>query len=134
MALGVTPDTKLAKAAGLELGIKESILVDERMETSVADIYAVGDAVQVKHSVTGADVLISLAGPANRQGRIAADNICGGKSIYHGSQGSSVIKIFRLTGAATGINERTAKKPESNVDKVILSSNEPMRDIIRAEK
>ena len=90
MALGVTPDTKLAKAAGLELGIKESILVDERMETSVADIYAVGDAVQVKHSVTGADVLISLAGPANRQGRIAADNICGGKSIYHGSQGSSV--------------------------------------------
>lgn len=121
MALGATPDTKLAKAAGLELGIKESILVDERMETSVADIYAVGDAVQVKHSVTGADVLISLAGPANRQGRIAADNICGGKSIYHGSQGSSVIKIFRLTGATTGINERTAKKAGINVDKVILS-------------
>lgn len=121
MALGVTPDTKLAKAAGLELGIKESILVNERMETSVADIYAVGDAVQVKHSVIGADVLISLAGPANRQGRIAADNICGGKSIYHGSQGSSVIKIFRLTGAITGINERTAKKAGINVDKVILS-------------
>ena len=66
MALGVTPDTKLAKAAGLELGIKESILVDEHMETAIPDIYAVGDAVQVKHSVTGADVLISLAGPANR--------------------------------------------------------------------
>lgn len=121
MALGVTPDTKLAKTAGLELGMKESILVNEHMETSIADIYAVGDAVQVKHSVTGADALIALAGPANRQGRIAADNICGGESKYHGSQGSSVIKVFRLTGAATGINESNAKKAGMDVDKVILS-------------
>ncbi|MDD6160728.1 MAG: FAD-dependent oxidoreductase, partial [Oscillospiraceae bacterium] len=82
LAIGVTPDTKLAKEAGLKLGVKGSIVVNDRMETSVPDIYAVGDAVQVKHFVTGQDALISLAGPANRQGRIAADNICGGDSRY----------------------------------------------------
>ena len=76
LAIGVTPDARLAKEAGLELGIKGSILVNDRMETSVPDIYAVGDAVQVKHYVTGQDALIALAGPANKQGRIAADNIC----------------------------------------------------------
>lgn len=92
LAIGVTPDTELAKKAGLKLGIKESIVVNDRMETSVPDIYAVGDAVQVRHYVTGKDALISLAGPANKQGRIAADNICGGDSRYAGSQGSSVIK------------------------------------------
>ena len=79
LAIGVTPDTALAKAAGLELGVKDSIVVNDRMETSVPDIYAVGDAVQVRHAVTGQDVLLSLAGPANKQGRIAADNICGGE-------------------------------------------------------
>ncbi len=89
LAIGVTPDTALAKEAGLELGIKGSIVVNDRMETSVPDIYAVGDAVQVKHFVTGQDALMSLAGPANKQGRIAADNICGGDSRYLGSQGSS---------------------------------------------
>ena len=91
------------------------------METSVPDIYAVGDAVQVKHSVTGQDALISLAGPANRQGRIAADNICGGDSRYRGSQGSSVIKVFNLTAAVTGVNETNAKKAGLNVDTVLLS-------------
>ncbi len=121
MALGVTPDTHLAKEAGLELGLKDSILVDEYMRTSEKDIYAVGDAVQVKQSVTGEDALISLAGPANRQGRIAADNICGGESRYLGAQGSSVLKIFRLTGAATGINEKNAERAGIHVDKVILS-------------
>jgi len=121
LAIGVTPDTALAKAAGLELGIKGSILVNDRMETSVPDIYAVGDAVQVKHYVTGNDALISLAGPANKQGRIAADNICGGDSRYLGTQGSSVIKVFDMTAASTGINESTAKKNGLNVDKVILS-------------
>ena len=94
LAIGVTPDTALAKDAGLALGIRDSIVVNERMETSVPDIYAVGDAVQVKHAVTGQDALISLAGPANRQGRIAADNVCGGDSRYSGSQGSSVIKVL----------------------------------------
>lgn len=121
LAIGVTPDTVLAKEAGLELGIKGSVVVNERMETSAPDIYAVGDAVQVKHCVTGEDALISLAGPANKQGRIAADNICGGDSRYLGSQGSSVIKVFRMTAAVTGVNETTAKKAGLNVDKVILS-------------
>ena len=121
LAIGVTPDTGLAKDAGLELGIKGSILVNERMETSIPDIYAVGDAVQVKHSVTGQDALISLAGPANKQGRIAADNICGGDSRYNGSQGSSVIKVFDMTAAITGINETNAKKAGIETDKVILS-------------
>ena len=121
LAIGVTPDTGLAKDAGLELGIKGSILVNERMETSIPDIYAVGDAVQVKHSVTGQDALISLAGPANKQGRIAADNICGGDSRYNGSQGSSVIKVFDMTAAVTGINETNAKKARIETDKVILS-------------
>ena len=110
LAIGVSPETTLAKDAGLELGIKGSIVVNDRMETSVSDIYAVGDAVQVKHFVTGQDALISLAGPANKQGRIAADNICGGDSHYTGSQGSSVIKIFDMTAAATGVNETNAGK------------------------
>ncbi len=121
LAIGVTPDTELARQAGLELGIKGSIVVNERMETSAPDIYAVGDAVQVKHFVTGEDTLISLAGPANKQGRIAADNICGGDSRYLGSQGSSVLKVFDLTAAVTGINETTALKAGLDVDKVILS-------------
>ena len=121
LAIGVTPDTHLAREAGLELGIKGSILVNDRMETSIPDIYAVGDAVQVKHYVTGQEALISLAGPANRQGRIASDNICGGDSRYPGSQGSSVIKVFDMTAASTGLNETNAKKAGLDVDKVILS-------------
>ena len=121
LAIGVTPDTALAKEAGLELGLKDSIVVNDRMETSVPDVYAVGDAVQVKHAVTGMDALISLAGPANKQGRIAADNLCGGDSRYRGSQGSSVLKVFDLTAASTGVNEAAAKKAGLAVDKVILS-------------
>lgn len=121
LAIGVTPDTWLAKNAGLKLGIKDSIVVNDRMETSVPNIYAVGDAVQVKHYVTGLDALISLAGPANKQGRIAADNICGGDSQYQGSQGSSVIKVFDMTAASTGVNETNARKAGLDVDKVILS-------------
>ena len=121
LAIGVSPDTQLAQDAGLELGVKGSIVVNDRMETSVPDIYAVGDAVQVKHFVTGQDVLLSLAGPANKQGRIAADNICGGDSHYMGSQGSSVIKVFDMTAATTGVNETNAKKAGLDVDTVILS-------------
>ena len=121
LAIGVTPESSLAKEAGLALGIKGSILVNDRMETSVPDIYAVGDAVQVKHYVTGEDALIALAGPANKQGRIAADNICGGDSRYPGSQGSSVIKVFDMTAAITGINETNARKSGLDVDTVILS-------------
>ncbi|MBR6770622.1 MAG: FAD-dependent oxidoreductase, partial [Lachnospiraceae bacterium] len=121
LAIGVSPDTALAKVAGLELGIKDSIVVNDRMETSVPDIYAVGDAVQVKHFVTNEDTVIPLAGPANKQGRIAADNICGGDSRYRGSQGSSIIKVFALTAATTGMNETHAKAAGLQVDKVILS-------------
>lgn len=121
LAIGVSPDTALAKAAGLQLGLKDSIVVNDRMETSCPDIYAVGDAVQVRHFVTKEEALISLAGPANKQGRIAADNICGGDSRFGGSQGSSVIKVFSLTAASTGINERTAKVLGIDCDKVILS-------------
>ena len=121
LAIGVTPDTVLAKEAGLELGQKGSIVVNDRMETSVPDIYAVGDAVEVRHYVTGDKALISLAGPANKQGRIVADNICGGDSRYPGSQGSSVLKLFNMTAASTGINEKTAKAAGIEYDKVVLS-------------
>ena len=121
LAIGVTPESSLAKDAGLDLGLKGSILVNDRMETSVPDIYAVGDAVQVKHYVTGEDALIALAGPANKQGRIAADNICGGDSRYQGSQGSSVIKVFDMTAAITGMNETNARKSGLDADAVILS-------------
>ena len=91
------------------------------METSVKDIYAVGDAVQVRHFVTGEPALIALAGPANKQGRIAADNICGLDSHYKGSQGSSVIKLFDLTAANTGLNEKTAQAAGLDYDKIYLS-------------
>lgn len=121
LAIGVSPDTRLAEMAGLKLGIKNSIIVNEQMETSVPNIFAVGDAVQVKHFVSGEDCLISLAGPANKQGRIAADNICGKDSRYSGSQGSSIIKVFNMTAAVTGLNEKSAKKAGLSVDKVILS-------------
>lgn len=121
LAIGVTPDTALAKEAGLDLGIKGSIIVNDRMETSVPDIYAAGDAVQVKHYVTGDDALISLAGPANKQGRIIADNICGGDSRYMGSQGSSVIKVFDMTAAVTGLSEKSAISSGIDADTVILS-------------
>ena len=121
LAIGVTPDTALAKEAGLELGVRGSIVVNDRMETSVPDIYAVGDAVQVRHFVTGQDALIALAGPANKQGRIAADNICGGDSRYTGSQGSSVLKVFDMTAALTGLNETQAAATGFDADSVILS-------------
>ena len=123
LAVGVIPENNLAKKVGLELGIKGAIKVNEKMETSVADIYAVGDAVQVKHFITEQSAVISLAGPANKQGRIAADNICGINSEYTGSQGSSVIKIFDMTVATTGINEQQAKASGYEYEKVILTQN-----------
>ncbi len=121
LAIGVSPDSSLAKQAGLELGVKGSIVVNDRMETSAPDIYAVGDAVQVKHFVTGENTSIALAGPANKQGRIAADNICGGDSHYRGSLGSSVIKIFDLTVAGTGMTEKAAEAAGLDYDSVVLS-------------
>lgn len=122
VAVGVAPDTKLAKEAGLTLGIKDSIVVDEHMQTSVPDIYAVGDAVQVRQFVTGQSALISLAGPANKQGRIAADNLCGIPSVFRGTQGASVLKLFDMTVASTGINEKTAAAAGLSYDKVVTFS------------
>ena len=121
LAIGVAPENSLAKQAGLKLGVKGSIVVNDRMETSVQDIYAVGDAIQVKHFVTEEDTVIALAGPANKQGRIAADNICGGDSHYHGSMGSSIIKIFDMTVAGTGLTEKVAKSMEIDCESVVLS-------------
>ncbi len=121
LAIGVAPETTLAREAGLELGMKGAIVTDDHMLTSDPDIYAVGDAVQVKNFVTGADAVISLAGPANKQGRIAADNICGLDSTFTGSQGSSVMKMFDMTVASTGLNERTLPATGLEYDSVLLS-------------
>lgn len=121
LAIGVMPETTLAKKAGLALGVKDSIVVNERMETSVPDIYAAGDAVQIRHFVSGQDGLISLAGPANKQGRVAADNICGKQSRYTGAQGSSILKLFDMTAASTGLNVRTARSQGLDADFVVVS-------------
>ncbi|MEE1046404.1 MAG: FAD-dependent oxidoreductase, partial [Clostridia bacterium] len=121
LAIGVSPENTLAKKAGLELGLKGAIAVNDKMETSVSDIYAVGDAVQIKHIVTGNDAVIALAGPANKQGRIAADNICGLDSRYKGSLGSSVIKLFDLTAASTGLTEKAAQTAGISYDRIVLS-------------
>ena len=119
-AIGVIPDTTLAEKVGLLSGVKGSIVVNDRMQTSVPNIYAVGDAVEVTHFVTEEKTVISLAGPANKQGRIAADNIAGIDSFYKGTQGSLVMKLFDQTVAATGINEKQAKAAQINYHKVIL--------------
>lgn len=120
LAIGVVPETHLAKDAGLKLGIKNSIAVNEYMQTSNSDIYAVGDAVEVTNFVTQTQTLIPLAGPANKQARIAADNICGIKSKFNGTQGSSIIKLFDLTVATTGINEKTAVAMGLSYDKAVI--------------
>jgi NADPH-dependent 2,4-dienoyl-CoA reductase/sulfur reductase-like enzyme/peroxiredoxin family protein/rhodanese-related sulfurtransferase/TusA-related sulfurtransferase len=110
MAIGVRPETLIAKEAGLVCNTRGGIIVDEHMLTSNEDIYAVGDAVEVTDFVTGEKAMIPLAGPANKQGRIAADNICGITSSYMKTQGSAILKAFELTVATTGVNEKTAKK------------------------
>ena len=121
LAIGVMPESHLAKEAGLQLGMKGAIAVNDRMETSAPDVYAVGDAVQVKHQVTGEDTVISLAGPANKQGRIVADVIAGLNSRYKGSLGSSVIKVFDLTVANTGLSEKAASAAGYQYESVVLS-------------
>lgn len=121
LAIGVMPESHLAKEAGLQLGMKGTIAVNDRMETSAPDVYAVGDAVQVKHQVTGEDAVISLAGPANKQGRIVADVIAGLNSRYKGSLGSSVIKVFDLTVANTGLSEKAASAAGYQYESVVLS-------------
>lgn len=122
LAIGVTPESDLAREAGLTLGAKGAIVVNEHMVTSDPDIYAVGDAVELTHFVSGSKALIALAGPANRQGRIAADHICGRKSRYAGAQGSSIIKLFHMTAASTGLNEKAAQAAGIPYDKAVTYS------------
>ena len=110
LALGVRPDTTLARMAGLEIGERGGIRVDEHMRTSKPDIFAVGDAVEVKDFVTGEWSLVALAGPANRQGRIAADVIAGRDSRFRGTQGTAVVGLFGAVAAWTGVNEKTLNR------------------------
>jgi NADPH-dependent 2,4-dienoyl-CoA reductase/sulfur reductase-like enzyme/rhodanese-related sulfurtransferase len=124
LALGVKPDTTLAKAAGLEIGERGGIRVDDQMRTSDKDIFAVGDAIEVRDWVTGEWSLVALAGPANRQGRIAADVIAGRKSRFRGTQGTSIIGLFGGAAAWTGINEKTLEKlGDKDYEKVYLFPN-----------
>jgi NADPH-dependent 2,4-dienoyl-CoA reductase/sulfur reductase-like enzyme/rhodanese-related sulfurtransferase len=108
--VGVRPDVKLAREAGLKIGATGGIAVDAGMRTSNPYIFAVGDAVETTHLVAGTPVLVPLAGPANKQARIAADNICGLSSRYPGSLGTAIVKVFDLQAAVTGLNEKTAKR------------------------
>ncbi len=110
MGIGVKPETKLAAEAGLAIGKSGGIRVNQYLQTSNADIFAVGDAIEVKDFVSGNEALIPLAGPANKQGRIAANNICGLQEKFEGTQGTSIVKIFDITVAVTGNNERILKK------------------------
>lgn len=110
LAIGVTPDTAFLKDTDIKLGERGHILVDEHMKTSAHGVFAVGDAILVKDYVLGNDVAIPLAGPANRQGRIAADNIAGIDSSYKGSLGTAILKVFSLAAASTGNNERNLKR------------------------
>ena len=110
LAIGVRPESALAKDAGLTVTERGAIVVGDDMCTSDPDIFAAGDAVEVTDFVTGEKAVIPLAGPANKQGRIAADNMCGGCSRYTGTQGSAVLKVFDMTVATTGMNEKTAKR------------------------
>ncbi|MCC5875909.1 MAG: FAD-dependent oxidoreductase [Candidatus Sumerlaeia bacterium] len=110
LGLGVRPETSLARAAGLEIGDLGGIRVDEHMRTSDGDIYAIGDAVEVRHRVTNQWTLLPLAGPANRQGRVVADNIFDIPSVFKGSWGTAVLRLFDLTAACTGANSRQLDK------------------------
>jgi NADPH-dependent 2,4-dienoyl-CoA reductase/sulfur reductase-like enzyme/rhodanese-related sulfurtransferase len=124
LAIGVRPDTMLAKAAGLEIGDRGGIRVDEHMRTSNPDIFAVGDAIEVKDVVTGKWSLMALAGPANRQGRIAADVIAGRDSSFRGVQGTAIIGLFGGAAAWTGVNERTLKRlGDDDYEKVFIFPN-----------
>lgn len=109
LSIGVKPATEIVGEAGIELGIRGGILVDDRYETSIEDIYAVGDAILVKQQITGEDALISLASPANRQGRQVADIIAGYDRLNRGSIGTSIVRVFDISAASTGLNERQVK-------------------------
>lgn len=122
-ALGVRPNSSLASDIGLNLGIKKSIKVNKYLETSIKDIYACGDVVEIKNHLTNEDSLFSLAGPANKQARIVADNICGLKREYKGALGTSIIKCFNYDVAFVGLNERSIKEKNIKYNKIYLSPN-----------
>jgi len=120
LTVGVRPEVKLARQAGLEIGLRAGIKVNENLQTSDPDIYAIGDAVEVRDFVLGKTVLIPLAGPANKQGRMAADNICGRKRTYAGTQGTAILKVFDLTAAMTGASEKALSKTNTEYEKLYL--------------
>ena len=122
MSAGVRPETKLAKDCGININARGSIIVNNHMETNLPDIYAVGDAVEVADFITKTPAFIPLAGPANKQGRIAADNIAGYATEYTGTQGSAVLKLFDMTVATTGLNEKSAKAAGIEYDKTYTYS------------
>lgn len=122
MSVGVRPETALAKDCGIEVNRRGSIVVDRHMKTNIQNIYAVGDAVETEDFITKSPAFIPLAGPANKQGRIAADNICGINSEYTGTQGSAVLKLFDMTVATTGINEKSASAAGIDYDKTYIYS------------
>ena len=124
LAIGVRPDTTLAKLAGIEIGKRGGIVVDENMRTSDPNIFAVGDVVEVTDFMTKEQSLIALAGPANRQGRIAADIMAGRKASYRGTQGTSVIGFFGGTVAWTGVSEKTLNRlEEKDYEKIYIYPN-----------
>jgi len=110
ISVGVRPESDLAKSAGLEIGPRGHILVNESLQTSDTDIYAIGDVIQVNNPITGQPTAIPLAGPANRQGRLAADHIAGRNVAYQGTQGTCIVKVFDLAVAATGLNAKQLRK------------------------
>ena len=128
LAIGVRPGSELARAAGLPLNKRGGIITDARMRTEDPSIYAVGDAAEVKDLVFGEPAMIPLAGPANRQGRTAADNIAGRPAVYEGSLGSAVIKLFDLTAASSGMNEKAliarGMRRGTDYDSVLVAQND----------
>lgn len=124
LSVGVQPETTLAKAAGLTLGLRGGIIVNERYQTSDPDIYAVGDAIVVKQQITDTDALIAMASPANRQGRQVADVIAGLNRSNRGSIGSAIVRVFEQTAASTGLSERVAKQADLPVAVVHVSGKD----------
>ena len=122
MSVGVRPETHLAQNCGIRTDKRGSIIVDRNMKTNIHDIYAAGDAIQTENFISKQPAFIPLAGPANKQGRIVADNICGIESEYTGTQGSSILKVFDMTVAATGLNEKSAKDAGIDFDKTYIYS------------
>jgi len=118
MAVGVRPEVALAREAGIRIGSLGGIAVDERMQTSAPDVYAVGDAVEVRDFVTGQAALIPLAGPANRQARVAANAVFARGDSYGATQGTVIVRVFSLVAAATGANEKTLRRAGIRFEKI----------------